>query len=64
MPMVVAGNEYTYISRINIPLNNVQDGDIASRLARGCGYHSIFRLEEASHDIQHCCPADGFYLEW
>ena len=42
--MVVTGNGYTNISWVNIPLDDVKDGDIASRLAGGRGYHPVFRL--------------------
>lgn len=47
----VTGNGHSYISRINIPLNDIQDGDVASCLAGGCRDHTVFGLQEAPHDI-------------
>ena len=48
---MVADNWYTYVCRINVSLDDVQDGYIASCLAGGRRYHTVLRLQEAAHDI-------------
>jgi len=50
------------ISRIDIPLYDIQDGYIAALLARNRRHHSVFRLKKAAHNIQHCGFADGLGL--
>lgn len=40
----VTGDGYSYISRVNVPLYDVQNGDVASCLAGGCRDHTVFRL--------------------
>jgi hypothetical protein len=54
--------EETYIGRVHVTLDDVEDGDIARGFTRRHGDHTVLGLEEAPHDVQYCCFADGLRL--
>ena len=47
-----AGQGRTYVSGIDIALDDIQYRDVARRLARHGRHHAVLRLEETPHDVQ------------
>lgn len=44
---------YAYVGGIDVTLNNVENRDVACRLARYGGNHPVFGLQETPHHVQH-----------
>jgi hypothetical protein len=42
-----------HVGGIDVALNNVQDRDVARRLARYGGNHPIFGLQKTAHHVQY-----------
>ena len=51
-----------HISRVNLALDDVQNGDIAALLARNRRHHAVFGLEEAPHHVKDSRLADRLRL--
>ena len=47
----------THISRVDVSLDNIQDGDVAGGFARNGGNHPVLRLQQTSHNIKDCRPS-------
>ena len=53
-----------YVCRVDVALNDVQDGDVAGRLARAGRNHAVLGLQQAAHHVEHCRTSDGLGLDW
>ena len=42
-----------YVGGVDVTLNNVENRDVACRLARHRGNHPVFGLQKTTHHIQH-----------
>lgn len=45
---------------VGFALDDGEAGDVAGGFAGGHGDHSVFWLEESTHDVENGCFADGF----
>ena len=53
----------SYVSRIYISLDDVQDRDVTSCFARGGRDHAILGLQKTAHHVKDCGSSDGLSLE-
>ena len=44
-------SKVAHVGRVDVSLDNVEDGDVARGLARRRRYHAVFRLEQTTHDV-------------
>ena len=51
-----------YVGRVNVTLDNVEDRNVARRLAWYGGNHPVFGLQETAHHVQHSRPPDWLGL--
>ena len=49
---------------VNVTLDDVQDGDVAGRLARAGRNHAVLGLQQSAHHVEHCRTSDGLGLYW
>lgn len=47
---------------VDVPLNDVEDGDVAP-LLRARGHHDVFRLRQPPHHVQHRRASHGARLK-
>jgi hypothetical protein len=52
--LLIARGEDTYICRIDVALDYIEDGDVTRGFARSRRHHPVIRLQESAHDVQHC----------
>ncbi len=50
-----------YLRRVYLPLDDVEDRHVDALLG-GAGDHDVIRLQEAPHDVEHCCFSNGGFL--
>jgi len=43
---------------VYLSLDDIENGDVTALLSGDCRDHAVFRLEQASHDVEDCCLAD------
>lgn len=43
-----------HVGRIDFTLDDIEDGDVTTLLAWDRGDHSVLRLQQSPHDVQHC----------
>ena len=51
-----------YVCLVHLALNNVQVANVAARLAWIDRYHTVFGLEQPTHDVQHSGLTDSLGL--
>lgn len=51
-----------HISWINLALNDIKNGDVATLLAWICGDHAVLGLEETTHDVENSGFSHGLGL--
>lgn len=50
------------VGRVDVALDDVEDGDVARRLARRRRDHAVLGLQEAAHDVEDGRAPDGLRL--
>ena len=45
------GSKVAHVGRVDVSLDDVEDGNVARGLARRRRYHAVFRLEQTTHDV-------------